>query len=165
MVGPVKFAAATPVMTKMPVPTTAPMPKRTSSNGFKTLFKACSPSVLSTSCRMDFVPKIRRGVGPGGLSIGGSMPVRPVKGCGRRWRGSGSHDMRFDRTSVGPCPAPLSVGEAAVQVSSAPAFRSVGNPAGISPLHLNPQSGGVAARGRRFRWAPSIRRLPIRQPD
>jgi len=32
--------------------------------------------------------------------------------------------MRFDRTSVGPCPAPLSVGEAAVQVSSAPASGS-----------------------------------------
>ena len=69
-----------PVITKMPVPTTAPMPNRTSSNGFNTLFKACSPPVLSTSCRMDFVLKMRRGAVPDRSFIAGLFSRERLKG-------------------------------------------------------------------------------------
>ena len=98
--GPAKFAAATPVITKMPVPTTAPMPKRTSSNGFNTRFKACSPPVLSTSCRMDFFLKMRRGAGPDRSFIAGLFSREQLKGIGRRrgrshgWRSSSSRQLR-----------------------------------------------------------------------
>src|SRR5208337_88619 len=49
-----------PVMTKMPVPMIAPMPRRVSSNGESTFFSPCTPPVHSISLLTGLVWKMER---------------------------------------------------------------------------------------------------------